>query len=1831
MAAGSTEDTAAPEARRFLISTAVTDVRDDPEAERPELAEDVRRIDELFLGELHYARGADPGLNPTREHLIATLRAFATSPDRCPDDYVVLYIAAHGVVGDGGRHYLLLHDSGHDLLTTALRTEDLVSYLWEDTAVERLLVLIDTCYAEEGTDRALREALVAKGSQEPVTGHGSTGLVLVASSRRKEEAYPGALSSAFARAVRGKVAAGYVPAHIRLSDVMAAISDDPQVPVAQRPVWSLARASGDIPAFLPNPHHVPDAAGLKVEEIDRMIALGSRERDLRDQDMRGFFMPRARGTDLPTDEVWDFTGRHAALADLTSWLSPRRSGERLCVVTGDPGSGKSSLLGMVAVLTDPERGASVPRAGLPRTLPEPGDVHESINASHLSTRQILDALSAAAGCAAESLGALTAHLQTRTDPLVVLLDSLDEALSPHETVDELLTPLTDPELQLPLRLLVGARRHVAARLPEAAESIDLDSERHGDPYAVRAYTRKLLCTPGSVLATAPRPLVDDIAEAVAEAAGRSFLVARITARTIAREVRRPDPRDQRWRDELPRLPGEAMERDLVQRLGSRAAEARDLLRPLAYAQGAGLPWAGVWARLASALSGRTYTDDDIVWLRKQAGSYVVESVDDGGSVYRVYHRALIEYLRENRDTEKVQRTVTRTLQHVDHPYVRRYLALHAGEGGVLDPLVQDARFVLTAAPAQLLTALSRVRTAAGRRAVKALRDLEGLLLEWDGDGYGPAARATLRLAAVCRRADVLAESCDQGAGELPWRARWAAWNPHEGARRYEGMSAGVADGVVAPFRHGAFFMEVSEWYGVRRWGLEEGTWLRVHHDQGTLHRSTLTAPAQLPGTAAALTHDTRLAFETSRSTDLTISRARVLNLLSHQRRRWLLPATGPVDHEFAQSPRGNRWERSERSEPRIAEQLVLLAGPDEEPAAAVLRFKDGHLLVYRLEETSAYPKLTVRRRRALWESDIKDWEARADQLTATVWQTLQPRLTTRVTTCAAPQGLTPLSVLLGRVDGSVVEFAVDTGQARTEVHTGHEGPVTHIELVTGHPRGRLLVTAGEDRTIRVSSLAGGGTVRTLLTGTFAIASFAVQRVGRQWIVAAATADGRLHRLDLDSGRPIGLPLRVDRGAAVRVAVFPLGPNPCVSVQGDTWGVQLFDLVTGDRVGGQVANHTATALGVVTGTVCVGGSDGVVRVWPTVHVADSVPITAHDGPVLALGGIRGPAGSTAMVSVGADYEIRCWDPDRSVELWRRRFLEPGRLRIPLVGCATTGRTADGRDFVATGEYRGRVGVLLLRDGLPVAEQEFTVPDTVTALAAGRVRDRDVVVVGTASGCLSCWDVGAGRMLAQGPPPDEPVWTSALALAPDGSGRVATGGFDGSVREWFLPTGRSLGPARSGHRGRVCALAYQDGELVGCGSDHRLVAYADGWEHRMPHPVGSFLETDEGLLCGDESGQVWSLRNTAAGRHVTEAMDTVGLISAVAAVPLQGTTGVVAGGLGGSLQVRDGQRGTLVHRLRSVCWGDVEELRFVARWPASDGRTRPLLFSRGEQQLLEYWDFTPERELGTTGIPLTTPVPHSTHGARLAVSSDEHGAQTLLSLAAWNADPARQLSDWSLPPRWLSASKRSDIHVAVHDIARGPLLDQPCRPFGEKGDLGVLRAVRCAGRLLVFAPVENTVVRVLDTRTRRWADLPEEDLVDVFPVTVGDSAALLVVGSRSTGIFAWRDLEARLARGGERPTPFRPANRHRLLRRYRDSHLAAVHRHPAALPYYRVARAALFPDGGTYAVAGHTDLAVVGVHDGETRCEIELPSRCTALTVGPAGELIVGTRNGVIVFD
>ena len=317
------------------------------------------------------------------------------------------------------------------------------------------------------------------------------------------------------------------------------------------------------------------------------------------------------------------------------------------VVTGGPGSGKSAVIGRLVVLSDPYWRRTVPMEDLSAdTIPPEGSIAAAIHARGLTSAQVLAALCATVGVRADTPTDLLREM--RGQGFTMAIDAIDEALDPPGLVSGVLRPLVEAGPAEGLRLLLGTRPHLLDSLGMTGLAIDLDDERYADPASLYEYVVRGLETsnPQSPYHSAPAALVAAVARAVAEAAGHSYLVALIMSRTLLSRTEVPDPADPDWRNSLPGNAAAAMHSDLETRLGAEADRARDLLRPLAFAQGAGLPWEDLWASLSSKLSGRDYTDKDILWLLRQAGSYVVEAVESGHSVYRPYHAALAEYLRQ---------------------------------------------------------------------------------------------------------------------------------------------------------------------------------------------------------------------------------------------------------------------------------------------------------------------------------------------------------------------------------------------------------------------------------------------------------------------------------------------------------------------------------------------------------------------------------------------------------------------------------------------------------------------------------------------------------------------------------------------------------------------------------------------------------------------------------------------------------------------------------------------------------------------------------------------------------------------------------------------------------------------------------------------------------------------------------------------------------------------------------------------------------------------------------------------------------------------------------
>src|SRR5207245_2384086 len=117
-------------------------------------------------------------------------------------------------------------------------------------------------------------------------------------------------------------------------------------------------------------------------------------------------------------------------------------------------------------------------------------------------------------------------------------------------------------------------------------------------------------------------------------------------------------------------------------------DVMDLLRPLAYAQGEGLPGGSVWAQAASAASGISFRTRDIEILLEHAGYYIVQGAERGRVVYRLFHEALAEHLRHTDQSVEVHSAVADALINGTpaeknkrdwsqaHPYTLLHLARH---------------------------------------------------------------------------------------------------------------------------------------------------------------------------------------------------------------------------------------------------------------------------------------------------------------------------------------------------------------------------------------------------------------------------------------------------------------------------------------------------------------------------------------------------------------------------------------------------------------------------------------------------------------------------------------------------------------------------------------------------------------------------------------------------------------------------------------------------------------------------------------------------------------------------------------------------------------------------------------------------------------------------------------------------------------------------------------------------------------------------------------------------------------------------------------------------
>lgn len=317
--------------------------------------------------------------------------------------------------------------------------------------------------------------------------------------------------------------------------------------------------------------------------------------------------------------------------------------------------------------------------------------------------------------------------------VVLLVDALEESLA-SQTAKELPRLLGDVE---DAHLVVTARpdRRATGWLWDRAARVDLLADAPPGSDDVLEYLQRRLTPQGEPAAMAA------LAQRIAEQASGNFLYAFFVIEALhgasvlaglddvaARGVPLPE-------GGLPGVYRDFLRRELWRDDGAWSARFGPVLAPLAMAQDEGLTTEQL-RLVAGRLGGEPMSRSVIREVTRTAGQFLDGPAPDGP--FRVYHQSFADFLTDSEQNpdflidavethEAIVAAYTATDPLTWDSYARRNLALHASEVGQLDDLLEDARFLLAAAPARLMPHLDAARSDPARATADVYRQSAHLL------------------------------------------------------------------------------------------------------------------------------------------------------------------------------------------------------------------------------------------------------------------------------------------------------------------------------------------------------------------------------------------------------------------------------------------------------------------------------------------------------------------------------------------------------------------------------------------------------------------------------------------------------------------------------------------------------------------------------------------------------------------------------------------------------------------------------------------------------------------------------------------------------------------------------------------------------------------------------------------------------------------------------------------------------------------------------------------------------------------------------------------------
>jgi WD40 repeat protein len=459
-------------------------------------------------------------------------------------------------------------------------------------------------------------------------------------------------------------------------------------------------------------------------------------------------------------------------------------------------------------------------------------------------------------------------------------------------------------------------------------------------------------------------------------------------------------------------------------------------------------------------------------------------------------------------------------------------------------------------------------------------------------------------------------------------------------------------------------------------------------------------------------------------------------------------------------------------------------------------------------------------------------------------------------------------------------------------------PVTPTKMLPGHTAaihalalsadGNILVSGGDDKTVRQFATAGAKEIRALTGPQAAVTSVALN--ANNAFIAAGGADRHVYLWNTADGKLAGQVLAHD-GGVTGVAFHPQAPQLATAGADGLvkfWAVPMQPPRTVTHPDGVlIALASADGKKLYTGS-----ADKMVRVWDAVKPAIERQFTGHTGAVTAL---AVSANGQLLVSGGADATVRLWNQatgkesdviighagpvtslalnqagnqlvstsvDGTVKLWQlpiappKAFIHPDQV-------TTLAVTADGAKVV-TGSGDKVVRLWNLANG--TKEREYTGGPTLPISALALSANGAVIAAASLDKTLTLWNVTDGKLLHKVP---LPLAAQAVAFAPDNLD-VAAGLTDGTIKIIKVADGKEA-KSLAGHKGAVTGLAFAaKGDILYSGSADKTVQVwampAGTVKSKLDHdaPIAGLALSKDDLqlaVAGDKSVKVW---NTADGK-------------------------------------------------------------------------------------------------------------------------------------------------------------------------------------------------------------------------------------------------------------------------------------------------------------------------------------------------------------------------------